>query len=184
MTSIPPREPREHNEAFLAFVRRLACCACKAHPPSQAAHIRMACPERGKRGTGMGEKPHDRWAVPLCADCHLDGAHAQHRVGEQRFWARANVDPFAVAAKLYAAFSALRPADKLDTEGEGRPRKRVVKRKIKAASSNGKTTPFDGVNVGSIPAAASRLAKPAAKNNRKYNWPSRPMRGAGFPKRG
>lgn len=97
------REPREECPAFLAFVRRLACCACGAPAPSQAAHVRMGCPEIGKRSTGIGERPSDRWAVPLCADCHLDAPDAQHKIGEKLFWSF-GVDPLALAAKLWAQF--------------------------------------------------------------------------------
>jgi hypothetical protein len=50
------REPRVEDEAFLAFVRTHLCAACGAPPPNHAAHIAMACPERGKRATGFGEK--------------------------------------------------------------------------------------------------------------------------------
>lgn len=98
------RQPRVECKAFLDFVRRRRCCVCGENPPSQAAHLRAGCPERGKRPTGLGERPDDRWAVPLCARCHLDGAGAQHRSGEERFWRRVNIDPFAAAAALYEEF--------------------------------------------------------------------------------
>lgn len=98
------RNPREECPAFLAFVRRKPCCACHAPAPSQAAHIRMASRAAGKRSTGMGEKPSDRWAVPLCSDCHLDSPEAQHKVGEQVFWYRVGVDPCSLAATLWAQF--------------------------------------------------------------------------------
>jgi hypothetical protein len=61
----------------------------------------------GKRATGLGERPDDRWAVPLCRECHLDGQDSQHRVGEAAFWARAGLDPHAIAAGLYAEFLAV-----------------------------------------------------------------------------
>ena len=104
MTALRQREPRKSNAAFLAFVRRQRCCACGEFPPVQAAHVRMASPECGKRATGIGERPDDRWSVPLCARCHLDGPDALHKVGEERFWKRAGVDPFALAAALYEEF--------------------------------------------------------------------------------
>lgn len=104
MTEVGQRQPRIECPAFLAFVRRRPCCACGAPAPSQAAHVRMGCPTIGKRNAGIGEKPSDRWAVPLCADCHLDAPDAQHRVGERAFWARVGIDPFALATKLYAQF--------------------------------------------------------------------------------
>lgn len=104
------RSPRQQCPAFLRFVRRHPCCVCRAPAPSQAAHIRMAATDRGKRSTGMGEKPSDRWAVPLCRFCHLDAPLAQHRIGEARFWALVGVDPFAVAESLWTAFPGPREA--------------------------------------------------------------------------
>lgn len=99
------REPRIENPGFLAYLRKQPCCACRAFPPSQAAHIRVGSVDYGKRATGAGEKPSDQWAVPLCAGCHLDGPGAQHRVGERVFWAKVAVDPFALALGLYKAFA-------------------------------------------------------------------------------
>lgn len=98
------REPRVECPAFLAFVRRRQCCACGAPAPSQAAHVRFGNPAIGKRNSGIGEKPSDCWAVPLCADCHLDSPEAQHQIGERAFWARIGIDPFALATRLYAQF--------------------------------------------------------------------------------
>lgn len=107
MPALRQRQPHQADPGFLAFVRRQRCCACGAPPPVQAAHVRMACLERGKRATGIGEKPDDRWAVGLCRGCHLDGPGAQHRVGEERFWRLLKLDPVAIAERLYAEY---RPA--------------------------------------------------------------------------
>lgn len=47
--------------------------------PIEAAHVRLGS------GAGMGQKPDDFLAVPLCGG--LDGHHAlQHRQGEETFW--------------------------------------------------------------------------------------------------
>jgi hypothetical protein len=98
------RQPRETNPRFLAFVRQQRCCVCGHWPPVQAAHIRMGNITRGVRHVGMGERPSDCRAVPLCADCHLDGPGALHKVGEARFWARVGINPFVIAEALYAQF--------------------------------------------------------------------------------
>lgn len=98
------RDPRVECPAFLAFVRRQPCCACSAPAPSQAAHLRMGNPEIGKRNVGIGERPSDRWATPLCASCHLDAPGSQHNVGERAFWALLNIDPFVLAMGLYEKF--------------------------------------------------------------------------------
>lgn len=105
MPELRQRQPRKEDAGFLIFLRKRRCCACDDRPPSQAAHIRMACPERGKRQCGKGEKPDDRWAVPLCRLCHTDGAWAQHKVGEEAFWRHVSKDPFVIAARLYARYA-------------------------------------------------------------------------------
>jgi hypothetical protein len=104
MNELRQRQPRIENKAFLAFVREQPCCACGSRQNVQAAHVRMASPAHGKRETGKGERPSDRFCVPLCAGCHMDDPGAQHKVGERHFWRSNDVDPFAVAAALYAEF--------------------------------------------------------------------------------
>ncbi len=95
------REPREVDEGHLAAIRLLCCCRC-GRMPAEAAHIRYGDRAHGERSFGIGEKPHDRRAVPLCAECHRDGRDAQHRNGERKWWRRQGIDPHALAAKLYA----------------------------------------------------------------------------------
>src|SRR5262249_16915396 len=77
--------------AHLAFVRQLSCVACGKAAPSDAAHVRT-----GTDG-GMGSKPGDRFAVPLCTTCHAK----QHRVGELTFWSTLRIDPLDVAFRLW-----------------------------------------------------------------------------------
>lgn len=124
------RQPRIENAAFLAFVREHRCCACGRESHSQAAHIRMASIEYGKRETGLGEKPDDRWSVPLCVRCHLDDKHAQHHVGERKFWARLDINPFIVARNLYRRFQKRR-----ETRQTSYPRSQAVSRKPHSRSS-------------------------------------------------
>jgi hypothetical protein len=127
MAALRQREPRVEAPGFLAYLRRLYCCACQAPPPVQAAHIRMGCLARGERSAGMGAKPSDRRAVPLCRVCHLDGPEAQHRGSEAEFWRRAGIDPFAVAAALYAEYERVKPRKRGVDSGRGsqasRPRR-------------------------------------------------------------
>lgn len=92
---------RERDNGYLAFLRRQPCaCGCGAVAPSDAAHIRMASPERGKFPTGMQVKPSDRFAVPLNRICHMN----QHGMNEARFWSVRGRDPFAIADRLYARY--------------------------------------------------------------------------------
>jgi hypothetical protein len=49
----------------------------------------------------MAEKPDDKWALPLCRECH----DTQHNVGELFFWINiCNRDPFLEAITLYQEF--------------------------------------------------------------------------------
>lgn len=91
---------RERDNGYLAFLRRQPCACCGRAAPSDAAHIRMASPERGKLPTGMQVKPSDRFAVPLNRSCH----RIQHNGSEARFWSERRLDPFAIADRLYAQY--------------------------------------------------------------------------------
>lgn len=94
------REPRRESPAHLAFIRQQPCCVCGTTVNVQAAHIRM--PKVGdKRPTGMGEKSHDRWTVPLCGWDHTDGPKAQHKMSERAFWQMHGIDPFKLAYELW-----------------------------------------------------------------------------------
>lgn len=112
MRSLRQREPRVTDAAFLAFLRLKPCKACRAPPPVQAAHIRGADLIFRKRDTGKGETPSDRWALPLCGRCHLNGPRALHRIGEKQFFAAHGIDPCACAAVLYDEFCESRPPRK------------------------------------------------------------------------
>lgn len=134
MTELRQRTPRVECPAFLAFVRRHRCLTCDAPPRSEAAHIRSACLERGKPSTGMQQKPDDRWAVPLCGKCHRTGRQSQEALGEAAFWPMHRIDPFAVAAKLYAQFQAENPElRKIAKRARPRPRKPAASRPIRSA---------------------------------------------------
>lgn len=140
--NVRQRQPREECPAFLAFVRRRACCVCGAPAPSQAAHIRTACRTLGKRSTGLGEKPSDRWAVPLCSDCHLDSPQAQHRIGEYRFWTRVGINPFKLALMLYAQFERRRdraPAQRVKVVKRAT---QMARRRLKKAKISQRRNPW------------------------------------------
>jgi hypothetical protein len=77
--------------AHLSFVRQLSCVACGKAAPSDAAHVRT-----GTDG-GVGNKPGDRYAVPLCTACHAK----QHWIGELAFWSALRIDPVNVALRLW-----------------------------------------------------------------------------------
>ncbi len=81
------KHPRQRWAAYLAFIRGLPCVIC-GNPHTEAAHLRMASRLAGKRQTGMGEKPDDRWALPLCSEHHRE----QHQGNELAFWLRYGID--------------------------------------------------------------------------------------------
>ena len=92
--SVAPRKPKPNlrrRMQHLAFVRQLPCVACGKAASSDAAHVRT-----GTDG-GVGRKPSDRYAVPLCTTCHAN----QHRVGELTFWSALRIDPLNVALRLW-----------------------------------------------------------------------------------
>jgi hypothetical protein len=97
------RDPRQHDERHLVYVRLQPCCIPGCHRPAEAAHLRMACPAIGKEMTGKGEKPHDKFTVPLCRHHHCDGPDAQHRSNERAWWAARGIDPWAIAVALWTA---------------------------------------------------------------------------------
>ena len=164
-------EPLIEDKAFLAFVRTLRCAACGAPPPNHAAHIRMACPARGKRSVGIAEKPDDRWAVGLCRECHQDGPQAQHKGAEAAFWRRVRVDPFAIAEALYAAFKGAKPIPSDSGAKVGRPKRKKGVRPLK------RRVAFRGKNQVSDFTFAANKSKP------KMKWPKRQLRGTmKFPK--
>jgi hypothetical protein len=53
--------------------------------------------------SGVGIKPGDRYAVPLCSACHA----RQHRIGELTFWSALRIDPLNVALRLWTVSSDL-----------------------------------------------------------------------------
>ena len=101
------KQPRQPGHAHLDFIRSLPCISCGwrsgVYNRTEAAHIRMACLKAGKRETGKGEKPSDKWSLPLCAKCHRTGKNSQHNIGEDEFWTYARINPFEVAGYLFMA---------------------------------------------------------------------------------
>jgi hypothetical protein len=92
------RQPRQHNEKHLAWIRQLPCCVCQNNIETEAAHVRFSCIEIGKRKVGIGEKPHDKWTVPYAAiiiGCSTLGA-------SDSFWKAVGKDPIAIAQELWA----------------------------------------------------------------------------------
>lgn len=92
------RNPRKEDPKHLALIRQLPCLCC-GRGPSEAAHVRMSDHLRGKPITGIGCKPSDCWAIPMCHGCHM----RQHTRGERVWWEAHGIDPIDIAIRLYAA---------------------------------------------------------------------------------
>lgn len=84
----------------LAKIRLLPCLYCGVQPCGEAAHVRFANALFGT-ASGLGKKPRDRLAVPLCAEDHRNARHAQHQGNEEAFWIALGIEPYAVAARLW-----------------------------------------------------------------------------------
>ena len=105
------RRPRQRDNAYLAFIRRLPCLSCRRHGlaqacPTEAAHIRAGFSEPDWSYTGKAQKPDDVRSAPLCSDCHQHGPDAQHKANETAWWQRLNLYPPAVCARLRQAYEA------------------------------------------------------------------------------
>jgi len=79
------RQPREHDEGHLRFIRREPCCICGDDVHVEAHHPRFTA--------GFGEKAHDDLAVPLCGRHHRE----LHRMNEAEFWASYGINPHLLA---------------------------------------------------------------------------------------
>lgn len=90
------KRKRVTDDSHLRWLRTLPS-VIDGKRPVEAAHIRFADPAYGKRETGKGEKPDDRWALPLSPELHRE----QHAGNERLFWAKYGIDPCKVAGALY-----------------------------------------------------------------------------------
>lgn len=92
------KRPRIENGQHLAWIRTLPCLVTGRGDGIEAAHCRYGDAVFGKRETGKGERPDDRWALPLHRDQHKD----QHAHGDERdWWAKLGIDPLQICLALY-----------------------------------------------------------------------------------
>jgi hypothetical protein len=98
-----PKPDLRRRVQHLAFVRQLPCVACGKAAPSEAAHVRT-----GTDG-GVGVKPGDRYAVPLCTACHAN----QHRIGELSFWSALRIDPLNVSLRLWTVSADMKAGERI-----------------------------------------------------------------------
>lgn len=102
-----PTQPRPHKTAagqdavYLKSIRQLPCLYCGVEPCGEAAHVKFSSARFGKSNT-LGKRPHDRNALPLCRDDHLNARHAQHKGSEEAFWDGIGINPYLVTNQLWA----------------------------------------------------------------------------------
>jgi hypothetical protein len=92
--SLLERKPRQRDGRYLVAIRELPCLICRVEPCREAAHVRMGSE------AGMGRKPDDRRAAPLCHTHHMQ----QHTGSERQFWDEHRVDIEQVIRELVAAY--------------------------------------------------------------------------------
>jgi hypothetical protein len=90
------KKPRAKDDDHLRWVRTLPSLVIGSERV-EAAHIRYADARFRKPSVGMGEKPDDKWVVPLAADEH----RKQHSMNEQAYWRECGIDPVLVALLLF-----------------------------------------------------------------------------------
>jgi hypothetical protein len=96
---LPPRIPKKQKRdsrwrspAHCAFIRGFACAVCHSTTNVVVAHVRKGS------GAGLGRKPDDWRAVPLCDGSHSNADHQlgchnqQHITGEDTFWKGRDVE--------------------------------------------------------------------------------------------
>jgi hypothetical protein len=110
-TAAGQRQPRERDNVYLAWIRRLPCIRCGKTAGIEAMHIRSGYSVAGWAPTGMQEKPSDYRTAPGCRSCHRDGPDAQHRTNERKWWEALGIFPPDLCAELRAAFDADIPGD-------------------------------------------------------------------------
>ncbi len=77
------RATRWRSQAHCNWLRGFHCCiAGCSSVPIEVAHVRLGS------GAGIGQKPDDFRAVPLCRDHHSE----QHQIGEMTFWSGRSIE--------------------------------------------------------------------------------------------
>ena len=91
-------DDREGNSGVhLELIRKLPCCCCPRAPGRQAHHIKTT----GQRGMGM--RSPDRFAVPMCETCHLDGVERAGSKNELAWFLKRGIEVLDLAAALWSA---------------------------------------------------------------------------------
>ena len=83
------------SEEHLKNIRLLPCINC-ANTPSEVHHLKCT----GERGVGM--RSTDKWGVPLCHECHINGVEKVGSRKEVRWFQDRGIDCLVFASALWA----------------------------------------------------------------------------------
>lgn len=119
------RHPRQRDKSYLGAIAQMPS-VISGQEPCECAHIRYGDPEHGKPMTGMGEKPDDRWVLPLTPEEHRLANDAQHRSNERAWWRSKGLNPLILCRDLYEIWS----NGKKDVEALSAMRSRILKARV------------------------------------------------------
>lgn len=91
-------DDREGNSrAHAALIRKLPCCVCPKTPGETIHHLKAT----GLRGAGM--KSPDKFGVPMCPECHLQGVERAGSKNELAWFSKRGIEALELAAALWNA---------------------------------------------------------------------------------
>lgn len=103
------------SDDHLACIRKLPCCTCLKVPAGQASHLKDT-PDKER---GMGLKSSDKWAVPQCNDCHINGVERVGARNELAWFKARGVDALSLAQALWHSTEDLAKMVKIVIEHHG-----------------------------------------------------------------
>ena len=104
------KQPRVHNEKHLAFIRTIPCVICGDNTSVEAAHVRLSDGRIAKKNPGLGQKPDDKFTLPLCGKHHRE----QHSMSEEEFWfVKYRIDPVLVSLAIYSVSGDAEQAERI-----------------------------------------------------------------------
>lgn len=91
-----PAEKRPGKDpVYLMKLRQLPCVVCGAPAPSQIHHLKAT----GERGAGL--RSSDKWGLPMCHDCHINGVERHGSKREISWFQHNGIDPLTLASSLW-----------------------------------------------------------------------------------
>lgn len=136
------RSPRIVTKNHIRDIQGLPCLLTGMEGQTHAAHIRYGDARYEKRETGGGERPSDRWTVPLCQNLHTRLPGAQHNHNEREWWKYFDTDPVRVANLLWSYRSNIEAM--LEVVAAFQPRSELTRLRLTRALNGHKITVTEG----------------------------------------